>query len=91
MLRQNDRGGFSAGVQYGQAGIAPTSESWIAYNPGTQWHAYRFEASGNRLRLLIDGALRAEITDNRCLSNVRTGLWCTASQINVRSFKVFAL
>jgi hypothetical protein len=60
----------------------------------TDWHLYRLEVNGNLLRLLIDGTVIAEVTDNRLLSATGTsvGVACgQGAQVNVRSFRVIAL
>lgn len=63
--------------------------------PGSGWHTYRAEARGNTYRLLIDGRLMVEATDNRSLSPGRVGVFTEtfggAPPINVRSFKVIAV
>ena len=54
------------------------------------WHTYRAEMNGNRVRLLVDGSLAVEVTDNMYLSAGRVGLW-SSTQVSVRSFRVIAL
>ncbi len=62
------------------------------FDPGsTSPHTYRVEVKGNDIKLLIDGSIRLEVTDNRYLSGAQVGLWCFGPQINVSSFEVFAL
>jgi len=61
------------------------------FNPRKSWHSYRVEADGNKLKLLIDGALIAEGLDNTYLSGGQVGLWSNEVQLNVRSFKVLRL
>lgn len=60
------------------------------FAPKNDYHQYRLEAKGNHLRLQIDGALILETDDNRFPTGVSVGL-SSASQINVRSFRVIAL
>jgi hypothetical protein len=60
------------------------------FNVGGGWHTYRFEATGNRFRVFVDGSPGAEATDNRYISGTQAGLSANA-QINVRSFTVTAL
>lgn len=55
------------------------------------WHSYRLEVQGNRLKLLIDGQVRAEATDGQYSSPGRAGIWSNGVQINVRNFKIVAL
>src|SRR6266704_2884949 len=62
------------------------------FDPGsTSSHTYRVEVKGNDIKLLIDGSIRLEVTDNRYLSGAQVGFWCFGPQISVSSFKVFAL
>jgi hypothetical protein len=61
------------------------------FEPDSDWHTYRVEVQGNHIRLLIDGTLVGEATDNRFLEGGEIYLWCHGPQINVRSFKVIAL
>lgn len=61
------------------------------FNPGTDWHTYRFEARGNNLRLLVDNNLMAEAADNRYLTGSQAGIWASAAQLNVRGFRIIAL
>jgi hypothetical protein len=61
------------------------------FPPGPDWHTYRVEASGNEIRLLIDGKVMVNTRDNRFLSAGRVGLWSSQYQLDVRSFRVIAL
>jgi len=55
------------------------------------WHTIRVEARGNVISLLIDGALVIRAVDNRYLAAGQVGIWCSGTQLTVRSFKVIAL
>jgi hypothetical protein len=66
--------------------LAPT-----AFEPGSDWHAYRVEVGGERIRLLVDGALLLEATDERIRSAGSAGLFAGDLQLHVRSFTVIAL
>lgn len=97
------RSGFEAGVcrhGWGAATDAtikeinancfePLKASAIA--PGTDWHLYRAEVVGNRIKFFVDGGLYAEVVDNRHLEGGSVGLWAGNFQVSVRSFKVIAL
>lgn len=78
-------------VRHPFIGTATETLAQNDYEPGNSWHKYRIEAYGNRLKLLIDGIVVLEATDNRYLSPGRVGLWNNSLQLNVRSFKVIAL
>jgi hypothetical protein len=58
---------------------------------GHNGECYWLEVKGNTIKLLVDGALLLDATDNRHLSNGRVGLVSIGAQINVRSFKVIQL
>lgn len=62
-----------------------------AFRPGDGWHTYRLELRGNRLTLLIDGAVAAGGQDNRYLMGSRVGLWSNRTAISVRSFTVTSI
>jgi hypothetical protein len=61
------------------------------FNRDKDWHVYRAEFQGNAIRLMRDGGLLIEATDNQFLEGGQVGLWCAGAQINVRSFKVIKL
>lgn len=63
----------------------------VQFSPGRDWHTYRIEAKGNNLRILVDGALVLQASDNRYLSPGSVGLWSGGDQLSVRTFKVIAL
>jgi hypothetical protein len=99
-------GGYAGGVGSGwrsTSGISDLQGWWgtndlsmrlvegLVFDPGSEWHTYRLEARGNVLRLLVDGSILAEVTDNTYLSGGRVGLWCNEYQVEVRSFEVVAI
>jgi hypothetical protein len=55
------------------------------------WHTYRFEVSGNNMKLLFDGVKVVSAMDNRMLLPGKVGIWCGQAQVNVRAFRVIAL
>ena len=57
----------------------------------TNKHTYRFEAKGNTLKLLIDGAVLLDATNNRYLSGKEVGIWSESAELIVHSFKVIKL
>ncbi len=86
--------GYVAGTDRDAAIVSPAGGSRlvsIPFEPGNGWHTYRFEAKGNVLRLVVDGAPRLETMDNRFLRGGQMGLWVDSVQINVRRFRVIAL
>lgn len=103
-VRQSERGRYIGGFYYPCNSISGCTKAAIIgdrevnkairearFNVGENWHKYRLEAEGNTIRLLIDGGVTLEAADNRYLSGDQVGLWCSNSQINVRSFRVIAL
>ena len=52
------------------------------------WHTYRLEVQGTTIRLFLDGAQRAEATDNRYRDPGQVGVYTYDMQISLRSFKV---
>lgn len=61
------------------------------FDPGTALHTYRVEVKGNRIKLLIDGGVKIDITDNTSLSGGQVGFWSYEVQLNISSFKIIAL
>jgi hypothetical protein len=61
------------------------------FNPGTEWHTYRAEMVNNTIKVLLDGNVVLQTTDNIFLSGGRVGLSSYRNQINVRSFRVIKL
>jgi hypothetical protein len=65
------------------------------FDPGNDWHTYRFELRGNELRLLIDGAdvvsgtLDAPIDPST--ADAEAGLWAQGVQLEVRKVSVHSL
>lgn len=57
----------------------------------SDWHTYRLEVQGNSIRVLLDGTVVIETSDNRYLSPGQVGLWSQGTQVNVRRFSVIAL
>jgi hypothetical protein len=66
-----------------------------AFDPGNDWHTYRFELRGNELRLLVDGAdvvsgtLDAPIDPSA--ADAEAGLWAQGVQLEVRKVSVHSL
>ena len=63
----------------------------VHFNVGTTWHTYRFEVKGTRLSYLIDGNLIVGVNDSRYASGGLLGFKSYETQLNISSFKVFAL
>lgn len=63
------------------------------FDPGTDWHTYRFAVKGNTLQSSVDGTVLIQVTDNRLIGQEagQIGLYYHNDQINIRSFKVIAL
>lgn len=65
------------------------------FDPGNEWHTYRFELRGDELRLLVDGAdvvsgmLEAPIDASS--GDAQAGLWAQGVQLKVRKVSVHVL
>jgi hypothetical protein len=70
-------------------GYSPFSQV-IRFSPAGDWHSYRVDVHGNHYRLLADGVLLTDATDNRFLSGNQVGLWAFKNQVNVRSYSILA-
>jgi hypothetical protein len=57
----------------------------------TGWHVYRIEVKYNVITLFLDGKQLQQVTDNTYLSSGKVGIFASAAQVDVRSFKVFTL
>ena len=53
-----------------------------------EWHTYRFDVSGNKLRFFIDNALWIETTSDKFLEGSKVGLSTYQVELNVGRFKV---
>ncbi len=61
------------------------------FDPGSDYHTYRVEVKGNRIRLLIDGGTKLDVTNNTSLSAGQVGFWSSGVQLDINSFKIIAL
>ncbi|HLI27469.1 MAG TPA: family 16 glycoside hydrolase [Chloroflexota bacterium] len=85
----------TAGSTSGSSGGSGSSASSSTlasrqFDPGQNWHLYRFEARGNYLRVIVDGVVFMESADNRFLTGRQVGLIAHEAQINVRAFRITA-
>jgi hypothetical protein len=74
-----------------QSGVLPTTLDSKPFDPGSDWHRFRIEVSGNNFRAFIDGSLVLSAIDNNFVAGDRIGLWSSGAQLNVRQFTVTAL
>jgi DNA-binding CsgD family transcriptional regulator len=98
-LRGNGDGGYTMGVDrdgykmmwVGDRILTGSNQlAQKAFDPGTGWHTYRLEAKGNRLRVLVDGGVFLQATDNKYLSGGEVGLFADTAPLVVRKFRVVA-
>jgi hypothetical protein len=99
----NDRGGYLGIIDAGGGGTQLRNDDddnccgigvfagGPSFSPGKDWHTYRIEADGNAVRLLIDGAQFVTVTDNKYLTDGRTGLFANGAQLEISAFKVIRL
>ena len=91
--------GYSAGDQLPESitNIAASPGNFSAalasapFDPGSDYHTYRVEVKGNRIRLLIDGGVKLDVTSNTSLSAGQVGFWSFGVQLDINSFKITAL
>jgi len=76
-----------------EAGVPGDASSLAlhAFDPGGDWHLYRIEASGIRIRMFIDGALMLDVTNAQYSAGTQTGLWSWGARINVRNYRITTL
>ncbi|MGH2557535.1 MAG: hypothetical protein ACRDJH_00610 [Thermomicrobiales bacterium] len=76
---------------------SPEGERWLGERDfaldaywHTYWHTYRVEVRGNTIRLLVDGLLVLEGTDDRLVSDPggQVGVWSNEVEINIRRLTV---
>src|SRR5216684_364442 len=82
-VRGGDKKGYLVGFStFGNAQISDINSvnpiEKRSFNPGSDWHTYRAEAIGNKIRLLIDGTVIIDTTDNQYLDPGQVGLWSRA-------------
>jgi hypothetical protein len=65
------------------------------FDPGNEWHTYRFELRGDELRLLVDGADvvsgTVEAPIDTSSGDAQAGLWAQGVELKVRKVSVHAL
>jgi hypothetical protein len=74
-----------------QNGVLQDTLDSKPFDPGSNWHRFRIEVSGNTLRAFVDGSLVLNAIDNTFVAGDRVGLWSSGAQLNVRHFIVTAL
>jgi hypothetical protein len=66
-----------------------------AFDPGDDWHTYRFELRGDELQLLIDGADivsgSLDTPIDVASGDAQAGLWAQGVQLEVRKVSVHSL
>jgi hypothetical protein len=63
----------------------------VDFDPGTDWHTYRFEATRTHFRALVDGQLMLEFEDDRFPGDIDTGVWTDGAEVLVRDFRLLEL
>ena len=65
------------------------------FDPGDEWHTYRFELRGDRLRLIVDGDRlvggEPPATLDPSLTDIEAGLWSQGTGVEVRRVEVLPL
>jgi hypothetical protein len=95
--RQWYQGGFEfsdAEVGYLDPSSVFAPVAHAQFDPGQVQHTYRLEFAGNHIKLLIDGNLMVNATDNQFLDPGQVGLSngpFPVCQVEVPQFKVLAI
>jgi len=103
-IRESNEGLYQSAI-YKQCGFDSSAYAIIAgppeyfherlaeqeFNPGSDWHTYRFEGEGDELRLYIDGGLVLRTKDNRYLEGGDFSLLSIGLQLSVRRVRVIVL
>jgi hypothetical protein len=63
----------------------------VAALSDTSWHTYRVEVEGIFVRLLVDGEVIVQTTDDQFTKGGQVGLWSNNLELDVRRFRVIAL
>jgi hypothetical protein len=65
------------------------------FDPGDDWHTYRFEVRGDRLRLIVDGERlvggEPPVQVDPSLPEIEAGLWSQGTGVEVRRVEVLPL
>jgi hypothetical protein len=94
------RDGYQAGAhlcsEYGIPIVAIRSSTpdllvVAPFDPRPGWHTYRVEAHGSLLRMLVDGVVVAEVSDDAFPAAGWVGLWDDHTPLAVRQFRVLPL
>jgi beta-lactam-binding protein with PASTA domain len=59
------------------------------FDPGTDFHTYRFEVNGSTITVSVDSSQDIKVTDDRYTSAGQVGLWAAGTPISVKSFKIY--
>jgi hypothetical protein len=95
------RGSYQVGVHDCEPGAAPVLSVRSAepelianepfpstFDPAEDWRLYRVEVQGSRLRVLVDGALIAQVDDASAGTSGPIGLWDDHTELQVGSFRL---
>jgi hypothetical protein len=102
VARAVTRGSYSVGIRSvtcrqrasiyaGREERAPRNVDDLAVLSDTDWHTYRVEVEGTFVRLLIDGEVIVQTTDDQFTEGGQVGLWSNNLELDVRRFRVIAL
>ena len=65
------------------------------FDPGAEWHTYRFELRGDRLRLLVDGVNvvsgKLDAAVDPAATDAQAGIWAQGVELEVRKVSVHPL
>lgn len=69
---------------------APGTGQPVQFDPGTSWHIYRMEVTGQHGKLFVDNHFITE-SDHLDWFAGKVGLFCGDTQLNISSFTVYAI
>jgi hypothetical protein len=71
--------------------LIPRALASIDFDPGDDWHVYRFEATRSSFRGFVDGTLMLEVEDDRFPGEVGHGVWTDGAAVTVRDYRLLEL
>ena len=71
--------------------LLPRALARVDFDPGNDWHTYRFEATRSHFRALVDGTPMLELEDDRFPGEVGHGVWTDGAAVEVRDYRLLEL
>jgi hypothetical protein len=95
VIRGSESGYYAGGVEWA-CDQKPEARLWTPqgpiaasdFTPDGDWHIFRVEAKGNRIRFLIDGQVVLERQNDAYPHGSQVALWSSGVKLKVRAFRV---